>query len=264
MGFMNICEIGLDRYDACKALLNSMNPAYTDDQWKVLFTSRWTNRAPGMAIEVDGTIGGIMMLISSEREIEGKRMTVCAPSTWVVAPEFRQYSLALLQAVMELDYDLIITHTLSEVAYKLFKRFKLLDFEDSKIFVLPGGARGPFKPYEDQYVLDHPFPGCIGLEADGVKVILKRLRKIKNGVPLTTFEVLYTNQPLNNRQLKRLAAYLFWKSFAAGILVDSRFTTGPISGPRFDNRKLFRGDISEPNTLDNLYSELALLHRGYP
>ena len=261
---MNICEIGLDRYDACKALLNSMNPAYTDDQWKVLFTSRWTNRAPGMAIEVDGTIGGIMMLISSEREIEGKRMTVCAPSTWVVAPEFRQYSLALLQAVMELDYDLIITHTLSEVAYKLFKRFKLLDFEDSKIFVLPGGARGPFKPYEDQYVLDHPFPGCIGLEENGIKVILKRLRKVKKGIPLVTYEVLYTNRLLNNRQLKRLAAYLFWKTFAAGILVDSRFTTGPVIGSRFANKKLYRASLEHPERLDNLYSELAVMHRGYP
>ena len=261
---MTICEIGLDRYDECKALLNSINPAYTDDQWKVLFTSRWTNRTPGMAIAVDGTIGGIMMLISSEREIEGKRMSVCAPSTWVVAPEFRQYSLALIQAVMELDYDLIITHTLSDVAYKIFKRYKLVDFEDSKLFVLPGAARGAFKPYGDQYVIDHPFPGCIGLAEDGVQVILKRLRKVKKGIPLTTFEVLYTNQLLNNRQLKRLAAYLFWKHFAAGILVDSRFTSGPVTGSRFANKKLYRASLEHPEQLDNLYSDLALLNRGYP
>lgn len=258
---MNICEIGLDRYDECKALLNSIDPTYPADQWKVLFESHWTNRAPGIAIEVDGTIGGIMMLISSEREIEGKHLSVCAPSTWVVAPEYRQYSLALLQAIMELNYDLVITHTLSEIAYKIFKRYKLTDFEDSKTFVLPGAMRGAFNPYEDQYVIDHPFPGCVGLEEDGVKVILKRVRKVKKGIPLTTFEVLYANQLLDNRQLRRLAAYLFWKTFAAGILVDSRFTTGPVSGPRFANKKLCRSTLKHPERLDNLYSELAILDR---
>ncbi len=259
---MNICDISMERFDECKGLLRSINPRMTDEQWKVLFRSPWTDEAPGIGIEVDGVIGGIMMLITSTREIEGKLLKVCAPSTWVVAPEYRQHSLALLQPLMARDYDIVITHTLSEVAYKIFKIYKLKDYEDSKYLVLPGIAREYFEPFDNQLVRDHQFPGCIALAAKGYEVILKRICKIKKGVKFTFFEVLYTNRQLDNKILKKLASHLFFRNFSGGILVDSRFTEGKIRGFRFDNKKLCRAKVKHPEKLDNLYSELATMHRG--
>jgi len=261
---MNICEIGVDRFEECAPLLHDLNPRMTDPQWKLLFRSPWTDRAPGIALEVDGAIHGMMLLITAMREIEGKMLTVCAPSTWVVAPDYRQYSLALLQAMVDTGDDLIITHTLSDVAYRIFKRFDFVDFEDSKLFVLPGIGREYFESYDNQLVRDHALPGCIALAAGHHELILKRIRKIKKGVGVTSFEVLYANRPLDNRILKRLASHLLFKHFAAGVFVDSRFTEGDVQGFRFPNKKLYRGTLQAPQKLDNLYSELVLLNRGYP
>jgi len=254
----------MDRFDECKGLLYSINPRMTDEQWKVIFKSPWTDDAPGIGIEVDGVIGGIMMLITSKREIEGNVLRVCAPSTWVVDPDYRQYSLGLLQHLMATDYDIIVTHTLSDVAYRMFKIFKMVDYEDSKYVILPGFGMEKFNAFDNQLVRDHQFPGCVALAANGYEVILKRICKIKKGVKLTFFELLYTNQPLDNRILKKLSSHLFLKHFSGGLLVDSRFTTGKISGFKYDNRKLCRANIEHPENLDNLYSELALMSRGYP
>jgi hypothetical protein len=260
---MNICDITMDRFDECRELLYSINPRMSDEQWKVVFESHWTDQAPGIGIEVDGVIGGIMMLITSTREIEGNLLKVCAPSTWVVAPEYRQYSLGLLQHLMATDFDVIVTHTLSDVAYRMFKIFKMVDFEDSKYWILPGFGIETFRPFENQLVRDHQFSGCVALAAMGYEVILKRICKIKKGVKLTFFELLYTNQLLDNKILKKLSLHLFLKHFSGGLLVDSRFTKGKIRGFKYDNKKLCRANLEHPENLDNLYSELAVMSRGY-
>jgi hypothetical protein len=255
----------MEHFDACRHLLHSIDSRYTDEQWRVLFRSPWTGDAPGIALEKDGTIGGIMMLITAEREIEGQRVKVCAPSTWVVAPEFRPYSLSLVHEMMNSGQDLTIAQTPSEIAHKIFSRFGMSPLEETKILVLPGLRRKRFSTFESRLVSDHaPFPGCISAAASGYELILKRICKTKKGVRLPFFEVLYANQPLDGSILKRLAADLSWRFRTAGVFVDSRFTEGAVRGFRFPNRKLYHGSDIAPGKLDNLYSEIAVLHRGYP
>ena len=104
----------------------------------------------GFAVEAsvdlrDGDrVVGFIGTIWSVREIGGKTERFCNLSSWITLPEYRNHSLQLFKAVMELRDCTITCHTPAGPLYPLYRRFGFSDLETKLRIIRPLPAWQPF------------------------------------------------------------------------------------------------------------------------
>jgi hypothetical protein len=125
--------------DVHRLLLGFDNPRMSKEDWRrMLFQYPWKAEEPrrGYVLFDDAKAVGFIGTIFSTREIEGKTERFCHLSSWIVLPEYRSRSLALLASVARLDGYTVVSSTPSETSSRLFRRFGHRTLDDT-VLILP-------------------------------------------------------------------------------------------------------------------------------
>ncbi len=123
-----------ESYDLLLPLLKDFAPHISDEKWAYILEYKWENKLGyrGMLLENDGLIVGFLSYVLNQKEIEGKEITFCNISSWVVNPEFRSKSLQLLSPLFKIKNIIILNLSPHENTLSVFNalRFdKLSEFE---------------------------------------------------------------------------------------------------------------------------------------
>jgi hypothetical protein len=126
-----VIQIKRSRLPEIYPLLHILNPDITREVWDRLFSYDWqtTEDYIGLGLLEDDNIVGFLGFIFSERMINGQREKFCNLTTWIVLEEYRNQSLMLAFAVMQMKGYTFTNLSPSVEAYEVFKKlgFKELD-----------------------------------------------------------------------------------------------------------------------------------------
>lgn len=87
------------------------NPNITKEDWQKLFMKYWDSDRDyfGYYLEENNEVVGFFGLIFSLRQLDGKQADFCNMTSWIVKPEYRKYSLKLLNSVLA-EENVVITN----------------------------------------------------------------------------------------------------------------------------------------------------------
>ena len=260
------------------------NAALGPERWRRLFDYSWPapTRSRGFLLRDGDRVGGFFGTIWSERVIEGKREVLCNLTSWITLPEYRNSSLLLFKAVVELPDCTITCHTPAGRIYPLFKRFGFEDLETKLRILLPvpswnlsgvlrfrattdlermpaileGSDREVFlahKPYPCGHLLVHGPDGycyMIFTKTKGRRASFAHLQYI-------------SNRDVFRRALDLIKLRLFLATGTPFVMIDERLVRGmeiPHSREVALGRPyVCRSATLRPEQIDNLYSEMILL-----
>lgn len=263
------------------------NPAISDAQWRSLFHYPWTTETEqrGFLLRDGARVVGFFGTIWSQREIAGKSERVCNLSSWITLPEYRNHSLQLFKAVMELRDCTIVCHTPAGPLYPLYRRFGFADLETNLRVIRPLPAWQPVSswlreeaisdpdeieprlgPGERKILNDHRVPGCQHLlicGRGGESCYLVYTRTMGRRFPFAHIQYL-SNPEIFARNLDRIRLHLLLTLRTPLIMIDARLVAG-VSLPKSKEVALsvphvFRSSTLSAAEIDNLYSELLLLN----
>lgn len=272
----------LDDIDAICILLHThMNPDFSVERWKALFTPTWCMDNPDMGIvAVDGDqIVGYHGHICSYRTIGVRRERFVNFTSWYILREYRGQGLGKSMLEMAIA-DPDTTYTVFSLSSKRIDYFKTLGLnilEEERLLWRKKGAtfdnlelvHGPDQmqmranPAEVKVLKDH-----IGLAVTPVLVSTKctqcllLLSIAKKGDGVTYYDVLYRSNPvLFNDRVGHIAEALLPEGNCV-LAADRRFVktneygaeVETIKSPRF-----YKSARVKPCDIDLAYSELVLL-----
>jgi hypothetical protein len=235
----------------------------------------------GYLIENSGSPVGVVLLISSLIQENGKSTVRCNVSTWYVEPDFRSHApLLVSQATREKNVTYFnITpakHTQPILEAQGFSRYSDGQFVAP---VFPMARRhisaqvtqshicpdAPFDPSERDLLLAHAEYGCISVwcttsERAYPFVFLPRL--VKNIVPCV--QLIYCRHIDDFVQFVQPLGWYLGLRGRPFVLIDSKGPIRELAGKYFSGiaPKYFKGPIS-PRLGDLAYTEAAILPRLY-
>lgn len=253
-------------------------------QWERFSIHHWPfdEGCFGYALEERGELVGFLGLIFSAREVEGSRVRICNPSCWIVKPEFRSESLALLSPLAGLRDYTIVNLTPSAEVLPIFRLMKFRDLEGSLRIFLPrpelaflsarrrvvfdpdriGSLVGP----EDRRILeDHRNLGCHHLALtgpDGYCYLVVTRRKKRR---FTVAHIHYlSNLELFLPHISGAVPGICARLRVAGVQVDERLLRGrepawSVRG-RLPQPRVYRSKDLSPEQIDGLYTEMVFLN----
>lgn len=275
------CEAVLPLFEAFN------NPAINEQQWRSLFHYPWKTdmEQRGFVLRDGDRVVGFIGTIWSVRRIGGKTERFCNLSSWITLPEYRNHSLQLFKAVMELRDCTITCHTPAGPLYPLYRRFGFSDLETRLRIIRPLPAwQGPaawlgeeaisdpdeiepLLPEAEREILNgHRLPGCGHLllrSRAGAHCYLVYTRTMGKRFPFA--HVHYVGDPrVFARNLDRVRLHLMLTLRTPLIMIDARLVAG-VALPNSREVSLsvphvFRSDSLSAAQIDNLYSELILLN----
>lgn len=277
-------EVG-DRQRICD-FLHQHDERILPHAWCVIFDYVWLQEKPGFGfvLEDSGRIVGFIGAIYSHRLIAGRMERVCDLGSWVVLPQYRKKSLALLFSLMRMADDTMVSLLPSKNVQKILASLGFHEIQQEKLLFIP--LSHPFSlflgqgcvlitrenqivthisDWERQIYEDHKPYNCRTLllrtPNDGNCFILFQ-KRWKMRLPVV--EIIHLSQPaLFMRFLERIKLTILFMERALLLAVDARLLVNPVT-------KVYRHPsivMVHSNTLnlvhlqsmDNLYSEKVLL-----
>lgn len=264
------------------APLSERTPSIQSRHFNSILACPWgnLNRPTGNVLIANQKPVGFLSTLYSERTIDGRTHRFCNLNTWIVEPEYRQHSLALLFPILK-DKEISITNlTPSEKVQQMLKHFGFQNLETSLTAIFPSVFRPLPRPSDLMDVCRLlAQPSVIDLQLNGLiedhqQTQAKALSLSIADESCTIFfaKTSYyrfnyslllsiSNPVFFNRHLHAFRAKLFSINGTLRILTDTRFLGGltPHSSKHFPNKRLIRPAAGAPSSIDNLYSELVLL-----
>ena len=267
-------------------LLHTGFPDIPMAAWTRLFDYAWTATPPtyGLVLEANEVIVGFLGAIYVERTIRSKPEQVCNLTSWYIAPAYRGWGAAMLNAMLALDPSSTYTVlTAAPLPKAICRAMRFTDIVDSSLALPPLWhlrtlSRRPeisFQPQafrchlstaEQRILDDHVATDCLHVlvragSQQAYMVIKRRRYRLHRWLPhVPASKVLYCGAPAV------VAAHLEWVKLAIlrrqrtlALVVSARWFAVPPSGWRVDSHMLMRSAVLEPSDLDLLYSEVCLL-----
>ena len=126
--------------DVHRLLLGFDNPRMSKADWRRMlfqYPCKAEEASRGHVLLDGANAVGFIGTIFSPREIEGKTERFCHLSSWIVLPEYRSRSLALLASVARLEGYTVVCSTPSETSARLFRRFGHRTLDHTVLFLPP-------------------------------------------------------------------------------------------------------------------------------
>jgi hypothetical protein len=126
-------------YSHVLLFLKSYNPNTLESNWKKLLEYGWLNTGElkGMLIENNNNIEGFLSYIISTTKNSSGQLTYCNLSTWVVNPEFRNKSLALLAKAFDIKNSVILNLSPNVNLVPVFKSLGFQIFSEFEYWANP-------------------------------------------------------------------------------------------------------------------------------
>jgi hypothetical protein len=279
--------VGVEAFDEVYPLLRGFpTKQMSKEDWRqMLFSYRWSDSPQrGYTLYVEGKPAGFMGTIFSSRVLAGRKERICSLSSWIVLPEHRGSSMALVMPILKLKDCTILNPTPSPVAYDIFHKLGFKPLESERLVLPPvAGVAGLARALAGSFYwaradIERALQGDErALYADlspsvvARHVVLRRGGRQcyvigtpvhKKGIPFV--EIQYASDWDFFWEHRVLAhAALFSSTGAVGLWVDKRFA-GDREVPfalRRPCRRLFRPTRPEikPEMVDGTYSELLSL-----
>lgn len=272
--------------DEIIALLREPWSDISVDGWRAVFEHGWGRGEADLGfVLVDGRrIVGYLGTILARRRFGADERWVCNITSWYVREGYRTGSIGLLKAVLA-KADVITVVTPSKPTRPIFESlgFRLLETHRFVYFPLlhlwtllrAPRARLLSRPEEIEPELDAEQRRLLHdlrdtacghfLLREGARrcyfVVKKRHDLRLCAQTLWTSDVLYCSDPeLLHRHLERVVLAVLARQRTCALMADSRILgrKGPL-GLRVEDKKYIRGSGIDPRTVDNLYTEIALL-----
>jgi len=265
----------------CHLLATHMNPDFSPERWRALFTPGWCGRHPdfGLVVEDGEEIVGFHGHVCSSRPLGMKRERFLNFSSWYLKKEYRGKGLG--RAMVEMATDdpdsTYVVCSLSPKRVELFKRLGMdvLDterlvwrndgkaFDNLELFTDPAEIARLASP-PDALVLEHH----AGLAAIPVLVstrcclCLLLLSVAKKGDDVLYYDVLYRSNPALFTERAADIARALLPDGDCVLAADRRFVLDdgpgavvePLPTPRF-----YKSSRVAPMDIDLAYSEIVLL-----
>ena len=229
----------------------------------------------GYVIENNGTLLGIVLLITSSIQTENTWIVRSNISCWYVVPEIRTLATLLVsRAVVHPQATYLNVspdpRTLRSIEAQGFLRYSNGEFvavprfkklnEDVKVFEVSDDCQPPFRCFERDLLVAHANYGCLSLwcsAADGAYPFVFVPRVVKRIIPC--FQLAYCRKIEDYLRFARLLEWHFVWHRRPFLIIDSN---GPIRGLRgkyFDgvHPKYFKGP-HRPRLGDLAYTEIPM------
>lgn len=244
-----------------------------------------SNRPRGFVLESSGMIVGFLSTLITSRVIGEDDHYFCNINSWMVTPEFRKYSILLLKPVLELKDHTITCFTPSPHVYPILRRLGFSNLDDSTTELFPRILKPipsfgtlsrlsqirrlslddkSLPPDRRELIQNHQKLGISFLHlSDGTSSCL--IAYTKTTSYRLNFAVLFhiSNPDFFQRHIHAIRFHLWRASNILRISVPTRLLGGhvfPHSVVRSSrNPPLFKCDRLNPEQIDNLCSELAIL-----
>jgi hypothetical protein len=259
----------------------------TKDEWRQLLGCRWSTIYDHFGyVLLDGDkVVGFLGTFFHERQIAGKKHSICNLFCWYVLEEYRRESLLLILAVLNLQNTTVTSLTPSREAGLVLERFKFTPLECSlKIFTFFSAFAGSAKavlstdsafissrldPHDLVVFRDHALPNCrhlICTDPDDEKsycyLVFNKIRKKK----ISFTQIYYVSNPrLLRKWFPRIQRFFCKTNHTLFSVIDKRLVKNNCPAGGFDYTlrypRLFRSADLAPARLDNLYTELLFLKK---
>lgn len=265
---------------------NVNNPSITREDWQSLFTYPW--RSPddplGFVLVDDGKIVGYLGAICSRRVIAGRQEKFCNITSWVTDKNHRQQAIMLLTPILKLTDHTITNQTPAKHIHPLFtklgfqelerKRVILFPFPEFKRLVTPSSFRATTDKNLIAKILKEPdatiFKDHLPLKCGHLLIYNDQgysyalFTKTKGRKYHFSHVHYISNKPVFFANLNVVRFHLLWANRALFTMIDSRFV-GDAKIPHsrlveWASATLYKSATLKPGQIDNLYSELILLH----
>ena len=274
--------------DGMVALLQGhMNPKWTAERWRRLFTYDWQAHRPdfGRVVDRDGEVVGCLAAVYSERVIEDRLERFCKPCAWYMRKDVRREGAGLgLKMMQHLTADLTrhyVINTSSAHTTNLLRRAGFADLDAEKyvwtresaaatamrrkidVITDPATIDRLVDAAERRLIKDHaglPVNAILVRHADGQTLIV--LAETVKGGGERWLDVLYASDPLCLARHGAALAGDLLNGSGEFLAADCRFcetsppnaVRRPIAVPHFTKKTGLA-----PHHLDHLYSEIQLL-----
>lgn len=253
---------------------------YLKQLFSDLFNNHWAAEEEyiGYYLDVKGEVVGFLGLIFSQRLINGENCKFCNLSTWAVKKEYRQFSLMFLDPISTLKLTHVITAlTPNPQAYKIYHKVMKFKILEESIILIPfvlnlGIFSMPSKLSfnidinalsitQQQIYSDHVHKrikfATFKYRTQTLLIAFNRI--IKKKIPFT--EIMYISDgDLFYMNISTIRIHLNIRLKTIALLIDSRFLNNKkvLFSYKMKQGKLYWGDSSMKNSIDNLYSELII------
>lgn len=271
-------------------LLKFGNASISRDSWQKLFTHSWAapEEPRGLMLLRGEEIKGFLGLIFSSRAVRGEIERFCNMTSWIVEPDCRNHSLAMLRQAMILADATVTNFTASQGVNALLRRFSFHESLWRSIVLVPfpfarrdvevdfeGAHFARHVDFETKKLLDdHVAQGCgaalIRHRDRACAVVLKpytwriRFHGVRSSVRLCRVHYA-SDRAIAGEFLSRARVAICTRYRALGVLADRYHFSGAKAPLSFGfpeiTRTLVRSHHVDPEEVDTLYSELILLHQ---
>ncbi len=260
-------------------LLLFENDSLTVEDWEKLFVKYWESDRDyfGYYIEEENEPVGFFGLVFSVRPINNTICTFCNFTSWIVKPEYRKYSLKLLQQVMG-EKDVVFTNlTANPALFEMFKRFGFSEVDDHFVFTFPfcllnltmnrakltndpSIIKSRIDHAELKLVEDHEKSKAIPclLYNDHEYCLFFVSKQYKKGLPVS--QVLYAgNKQMFAGNIHKITGWICTRHKTIAMMTGNHFLQGrePLLSKRFARKTFFKGGQIDKDDIDFLYSELS-------
>jgi hypothetical protein len=271
---------------AYELLLDLRDTYLTADDWKNIFDYNWDREEDycGYGLFDGNNLVGFLGLIFSKRLVGDRIEHFCNLTSWIVRPEYKIYSLSLIQPILKLKKYNLTDLTPSRAVYRIEKRLGFSELDSRMNMLLPyevfkkSNRANKFCCTNDKRLVekelndrelklfhDHRRYECghvIAYDNNNYCYIL--YTRVKN----SRIPYCYIQHISNLDMFSKYSGPIRFEIAKAGktpfILVDSRLVQEALlpfsfSLP-FRAPKLYKSASLRPEQIDNLYSEAVLLN----
>jgi hypothetical protein len=285
MTSLAIREAFPEEFDEIYPLLLDLNvPHINREMFSRIFSPPWESprKNCGYLISSDGQVQGFLGTLFCTRRVGGRNVQFCNMTSWIVRPEARSSSIALLLEVLRIPDQVVTNFTPSGTVAKLLGAMKFTEIQRNQRLI-PAFPRGvisssrckvswrasdisPLLDAENAQVLrDHDGIGCLHalMERKG-ETCYVILRTTSRGRLILLRPHYVSNAELFSELIGAQSFRMARAGNAVGLLVEESYLGGreislSRSVPR-DSRWFFRGDAVTADEIDTAYSEMVLLH----
>lgn len=270
-----------DEEKVCSFLAEHMGRQLTAEHYRAIFSYPWMGKPPnrGFLLEASAGIVGYIGAIYADRLIQGRTVRFCNLTNWCVLPEFRKYSTSVLTPLLQSNEIVVTNFSPIPEVEPIFEWMGFTVLDEFKWFSVPGinfpslvnrfhsrlivekeAIKERLSGPELQAFQDHQGIGCLHtvVVAKNQQLYVVSRKRRRRG--LTFSEILYAScRHMLHRHLERLKLSILRRDRTFVLACDERIYGKPPRGAlKYRRVSLVKSSLPEV-TMDNLYSEIALL-----
>lgn len=280
---ITVRPIGREDADAVADFLHeNLNQAVTAEAWKKVILPPWNGQEPNHGFQLlDGTdIVGVYLAVYRDREGFDGLVPICNLAAFCVLEDFRMHGLRLVRALLaQKDYEFIdLSPSGNVIGLNERLGFERLDTStrlvlnlpwfrprDTRVSGDPAALEAILRGRDAEIYQDHRETAVrhVLVEQAGTYAYLAFRRDRRKGLPLFASPIYVGGDPsLLEASWPSVSSYLLVRHHLPATLAERRvlgFARGiglELANPR---PKMIRGSRRPPETIDYLYSELALV-----